>query len=111
MKKSVMEMVHTMVNGGAVNMDELRAEVNAEWERMEKEQQEKVEAYDAAKEVVRGIVSDKPMTAKEIYEASKNWPRNFTVNKVGYGLRALWDDIVDKHDNGKNPNTYTAKAV
>ena len=110
MKKNVFEMVVAMVNGREVaDMDTLRNEVNAEWERMENKRNANRNAYEAAKVVAFGILSDEPMTAKAIFEASDEWPDGFTANKVGYALRNYWNDEVVKHDNGKSAYTYTVK--
>ena len=111
MKKSVFEMVVAMVNGQPVaDMDTLRDEVNAEYERMNAKRQANKDAYDIAKGVAFGILSDKPMTVKEIFAAGEGqWPNTFTPAKVQYALLHYWNDEVDKHDNGKSAFTYTAK--
>ena len=110
MKKNVFEMVVAMVNGQPVaDMDTLRAEVNAEWERTNAKRLANKSAYDAAKDVAFSILCDKPMTVKEIFAASDEWPDGFSASKVQYALLHYWNDEVVKHNNGKNAFTYTVK--
>lgn len=111
MKKNVFEMVVALVNGQTVaDMDTLRAEVNAEWERANAKRNANKGAYDMAKDVAFGILSDKPMTVKEIFAAGEGeWPQGFTAAKVQYALLHYWNDEVVKHDNGKSAFTYTVK--
>ena len=111
MKKNVFEMVVAMVNGQPVaDMETLRNEINAEYERMNAKRKANKDAYDAAKDVVFGILCDKPMTVKEIYSAGEGlWPDGFTSAKVQYAILHYWNDEVVKHDNGKSAYTYTVK--
>lgn len=111
MKKNVFEMVVAMVNGQPVaDMDTLRAEINAEYERMNTKRQANKSAYDAAKDVAFGILCDKPMTVKEIFAAGEGqWPEGFTAAKVQYAILHYWNDEVVKIDNGKAPFTYQVK--
>ena len=109
MKKNVFEMVVAMVNGREVaDMDTLRNEVNAEYERMNAKRQANQDAYTAAHDVLMGALTDKEQTAKELFERNE-WPDNFTQGKLNYALRAMWADEVRKIDNGKSANTYTRK--
>ena len=111
MKKNVFEMVVAMVNGREVaDMDTLRNEINAEYERMNAKRQANKDAYDTAKGVAFGILCDKPMTVKEIFAAGEGqWPDGFTAAKVQYAILHYWNDEVVKHDNGKSAYTYTVK--
>ena len=109
MKKNVFEMVVAMVNGREVaDMDTLRNEVNAEWERMESKRQANKDAYDAAHDVLMAALTDKEQTSKELFEGNE-WPEGFTQGKLNYALRAMWADEVNKVDNGRSANTYTRK--
>lgn len=60
--------------------------------------------------VIRAVMSDKPMTEKEIFAAAAdNLPADFTPIKVrNVLLREMADEVV-KADNGRNPNTYTLR--
>ena len=111
MKKNVFEMVVAMVNGQPVaDIELLRNEINAEWERTSAKARANKSAYDAAKEVAFGILCDNPMTVKEIYaEGEGQWPEGFTASKVQYAVLHYWNDEIVKHDNGKNAFTYTVK--
>ena len=109
MKKNVFEMVVAMVNGREVaDMDTLRNEVNAEYERMNAKRQANQDVYTAAHDVLMGALTDKEQTSKELFERNE-WPDGFTQGKLNYALRAMWADEVRKVDNGKSANTYTRK--
>lgn len=56
---------------------------------------------------IRKVMSETPMTEKEIFEAAKaELPTDFSAIKVrNVLLREMASEIV-KDDNGKNPNTY-----
>ncbi len=109
MKKNVFEMVVAMVNGQPVaDMDTLRNEINAEYERMNAKRQANQDVYTAAHDVLMGALTDKEQTSKELFERNE-WPEGFTQGKLNYALRAMWADEVRKIDNGKSANTYTRK--
>lgn len=109
MKKNVFEMVVAMVNGREVaDMETLRNEVNAEYERMNAKRQANQDVYAAAHDVLMGALTDKEQTSKELFERNE-WPEGFTQGKLNYALRAMWADEVRKVDNGKSANTYTRK--
>lgn len=111
MKKNVFEMVVAMVNGQPVaDMDTLRNEINAEYERMNAKRNANKSAYDTAKDVAFNILCDKPMTVKEVFAAGEGqWPDGFTSAKVQYAFLHYWNDEIVKHDNGKSAYTYTVK--
>ena len=109
MKKNVFEMVVAMVNGREVaDMDTLRNEINAEYERMNAKRQANQDVYAAAHDVLMDALTDKEQTSKELFERNE-WPEGFTQGKLNYALRAMWADEVRKIDNGKSANTYTRK--
>lgn len=61
--------------------------------------------------VIRAVMSDKPMTEKEIFEAAKaNLPADFSAIKVRNILLREMEPMVAKADNGRNPNTYTLRG-
>ena len=110
MKKSTLEAICNYLNGdNSVDLSVLREEVNAEWERMNEKRNANKSAYDMAKDVAFAVMSDKPMTVKEIFAASDEWPQGFTAAKVQYALLHYWNDEVVKHDNGKSAFTYSVK--
>ena len=109
MKKNVFEMVVAMVNGREVaDMDTLRNEINAEYERMNAKRQANQDIYAAAHDVLMNALTDKEQTSKELFERNE-WPEGFTQGKLNYALRAMWADEVNKIDNGRSANTYTRK--
>ena len=109
MKKNIFEMVVAMVNGREVaDMETLRNEINAEYERMNAKRQANQDVYTAAHDVLMGALTDKEQTSKELFERNE-WPEGFTQGKLNYALRAMWADEVRKVDNGKSANTYTRK--
>jgi len=110
MKKSTLESIRNYLNGDeTIDLSVLREEVNAEYDRLNAKAQANRNAYDVAKEIAFDVMSDKPMTVKEIFAASDEWSQGFTAAKLQYALLHYWNDEVVKHDNGKNPFTYTAK--
>lgn len=109
MKKNVFEMVVAMVNGQPVaDMDTLRNEINAEYERMNAKREGNKAIYAAAEKILLDALTDTPQTSREIFDAN-TWPKDFTIGKLNYALRAMWADKVVKHDNGKSAFTYTRK--
>ena len=61
--------------------------------------------------VISAVMSDKPMTEKEIFEAAKaNLPTDFSAIKVRNILLREMEPMVVKADNGRNPNTYTLRG-
>ena len=61
--------------------------------------------------VIRAVMSNKPMTEKEIFNAAAdNLPADFSAIKVrNVLLREMADEVV-KTDNGRNPNTYALRG-
>lgn len=110
MKKSVLESLVKYFNGEAdkVNVDELRAEITAEYDHITEKARGNAEKYEGAREVVLNALSpETPKTDLEIFEAVKDeLPDGFSRSKLRYGLLNYWADSVKKIDNGKNPNTY-----
>lgn len=110
MKKSTLENLCNYLNGDtSVDVAALREDVNSEYDRLTAKARANKDAYAAAKDVAVSVLSDTPMTAKEVFAATDKWPDGFTSNKVQYGLNNYWTDVAVRHDNGKNPYTYTAK--
>ena len=64
--------------------------------------------HPAAHDVLIAALTDKPQTSRWIFDAN-TWPKDFTIGKLNYALRAMWADEVVKHDNGKSAFTYTRK--
>lgn len=113
MKKSVFEMVVALVNGREVaDMDTLRQEVNAEWDALMEKSKAKVAPYEAAKPIVMNYLrqATEPQTTAEIFAALESQlPDDFTENKLRYAFRVTWANAIVKHENGKNPLSYSLK--
>lgn len=112
MKKNTIESLYAyfVKNDNTVDLSTVVEDVRAEYERTNAKTKAKMDAYAVAKPIVLGVITDNPMTVKDIYEACKNdLPDDFSSHKIQYALRTYWVDDVDKHDNGKNPFTYSAK--
>ena len=111
MKKNTLMNIVALVNGQPVdNMDELRKEVNEEWNRLNAKQEKNRNAYEAARELAFELLSDTPMTVKAIFAAGEDrWPEGFTAAKLQYAFLRYWADGIEKHDNGRSAYTYTRK--
>ena len=60
---------------------------------------------------IRKVMSETPMTEKEIFEAAKaELPADFSAIKVRNVLMREMADEVVKTDNGRNPNTYALRG-
>ena len=88
-----------------------RDAVNAEVAKGEAKAQANREAYAAAHDAVMSVLSDAPMTVKDIVAAcGDELPEGFSASKVQYGLLNYWTDEVVKIENNKAANTYRRKA-
>ena len=111
MKRSTFAQVVALVNGQEVaNMDELRAEINTEWQCFEEQKAARRATYDDVKDIVFAAMSKtEPQTVKAIYARCDGIPLDFTSNKLQYALLNYWADEVVKHDNGRSAYTYTLR--
>ena len=112
MRKSTMQSLVSYLNGNTIdNLDEIKAELEAELNRNAAKAEANrglyAMAHDAVIESLR--TNGVPMTVREIVEDA-GLPDGFTASKVQYGLLHYWADEVEKHTNGKDANTYTLKA-
>ena len=110
MKKSTMQSLVNYLNGAAVtNLDEIKAELEAELNKGAEKAAKNRAMYDAARAIVISGLTDTPVTVAELYEAIKdNLPEGFTRSKVQYGITNYWTDEVVKHEG--HPATYTRKV-
>ncbi len=110
MKKNTMIALVNYLNGETVtNLDEIKAELEAELARNENKANHNREVYAEAFKAIREVLAqnDTPMTVADIMTEA-NLPEGFTAGKVQYGLRAMWADEIQTI-SGK-PNTYALKA-
>lgn len=112
MKKSTMIALVSYLNGATVdNLDEIKAELEAELNRNAEKAAANRELYESAKSVIfEGFrVAGAPITIAELYEEIKgNLPQGFSKSKVQYAVTRLWSDEIVKTE-GKT-NTYTVRA-
>ena len=112
MKKSTLSTIREYLNGKTLTEQELtdlRAEVNKEYDELVAKAAANAELYETAHELVMEQLSDTPMTAQELYDACLTGLPDFSISKLRYALREMWAAEVVKHDNGKNPLTYSRK--
>lgn len=110
MKKNTLTALYNyfVKSDNTVDLSAMVEDIRTEYEKFADKANEKTALYDAAEKVLLGALTDKPQTSREIFDANV-WPKDFTVGKLNYALRAMWADEVVKHDNGKSAFTYTAK--
>lgn len=108
MKRNTIQSLVSYLNGETVtNLDEIKAELEAELNKGAEVKAAKDATYDAAWDIVRGVLTmtTAPLTAAEITEeAAAKLPDGFGKGRVLYGLNHQWADYVVKIE-GK-PNTY-----
>ena len=113
MKKSTLEALYNLVNGTGSLTDELREDVIAEYERTTAKANANTVLYNTALEVLKSVDDwDEPMTTKELCaKYADELPDDFSASKMNYAMRTYgdWMAAFEKHDNGKNPYTYTQK--
>ena len=111
MKKSTLVAIYNMLNGQDVNVEELKAEVTAEYERVTAKANANAQLYAEAHDAVMAVMSQTPLTVAEIYEAcSEELHEGFTDKKVQYALLHYWNDAVEKVENGKKAFKYKLKG-
>lgn len=110
MKKYTLEAIRNYLNGDTtIDLDALRKEIDEEYNRITAKSRANADIYAAAHDTIFNASEwDKPMTVKEIYAAIEaELPADFSANKMQYGFLNYWAAEVVKHDNGKNPYTYS----
>ena len=109
MKKVSLHSLVNYLNGETVtNIAEIKAEIEAELAKGDAKKQANADAYEQAKPIVLGALSDTPVTIGELYdEIASDLPDGFSKGKVQYAITRLWADEVTKIE-GK-VNTYTRK--
>jgi hypothetical protein len=107
-----MEALHAYLwnHDDSIDLNALASEIHAEWERTTAKSRANATLYDAAHDVAMEIFNDTPMTTSDAFEAGE-WPEGFSLSKLRYAVREMWSDELEKHENGKNPLTYTKKSA
>ena len=107
MKKNTIETMISYLNGETVDTTALRDELTNELERLNAKANANRTAYALAHDLVIGVMSETPMTAKAIYEAAKDeLPDGFSASKVQYALLNYWANEVVKIEQPKSANEY-----
>ena len=108
MKKSTLKSLVAYLNGETVaNINEIKAELQAELSKGEEKAKANRDLYAAAHEAVMGVMNDTPMTVADIFAACEDkLPENFTKAKVQYALLHYWNDEVVKVENGRSAYQY-----
>ena len=109
-KNTISALYNYFVNSDdTIDLSAVVEDIRAEYERTVAKSQAKANAYDAAKPIVFGVMTE-PMTVKEIFAKCENdLPDGFTAHKIQYALLNYWRDEVVKIDNGKSAFTYMVK--
>lgn len=108
MKKTTMKALVDYLNGNTVtNIDEIRAELEAELAKGAEKANANRKLYDDAREVVLSCMTSVPTTVAQLYESCKDaLPEGFTKSKLQYALTNYWAEYVVKIENPKNANEY-----
>jgi len=109
MKKSTLSAIYSaLLDSGYESTDPIMEEISKDLNKGEAEKAQKAEAYEVAKPIVLGALTDTPVTIGELYdEIADELPEGFTKGKVQYAITRLWVDEVTKTE-GK-VNTYSRK--
>ena len=111
MKKNTITALYNyfVKNDDTVDLSTVVEDIRAEYEKSAAKVNAKASAYDEAKPIVFGVMTE-PMTVKEIFaKCEDELPDGFTAHKIQYALLHYWMDEVVKIDNGKGPFTYQVK--
>ena len=112
MKKNTMIALVSYLNGNTVdNIEEIKAELEAELNRGAEKAQKNRELYESVKPIVMEGFKDAgvPITIAELYESIEgNLPDGFGKSKVQYAVTRLWIDELVKTE-GK-VNAYSLKV-
>ena len=106
MKKSSMQSLVNYLNGATVdNLEELKAELEAELNRGAEKAQKNRELYEEARGAVyEGLrIAGTPVTIAELYaEVEDKLPENFGKSKLQYAVTRLWSEDIVKHEGKVN---------
>ena len=107
MRKNTIETMISYLNGETVDTSALRDELTSELNRLNAKANANREAYALAHDVVLSVMSEQPMTVKEIATACGDaLPEGFSPSKIQYALLNYWADEVVKVENAKSANQY-----
>lgn len=111
MKKATLMSLVSYLNGeNMTNLDEIKAELEAELNRNAEKAAANRELYEAAEAVVMDGLrrAGALVTISELYEEiADELPEGFTRGKLNYALTRMWNDKVVVVSG--SPNTYAIK--
>lgn len=114
MKKSTMMSLVSYLNGETVtNLDEIKAELEAELNKNAVKAQANRELYAEAHDVVMNGLAEAvgPVTTSELYEAvADQLPDGFTKGKMQYAMSRYWVDELNVDKSSKGAALYSLKA-
>ncbi len=114
MKKSTMMSLVSYLNGETVtNLDEIKAELEAELNKNAVKAQANRELYAEAHDVVMNGLADAvgPVTVSELYESiADQLPDGFTKGKMQYAMTRYWVDELIADKGSKGATLYSRKA-
>lgn len=112
MKKSTLEALYNLVNGNGTITEELRNEINAEYERTTAKTRANKTLYQTAYDALMSSPNwTDAMTSSALWAAvAAEMPDGFTEAKMRYGIRNYWADEVEINDEEK-PATYKRKTA
>ena len=98
-----MQSLVNYLNGATLtNLDEIKAELEAELNKGAEKAAANRELYERAKAIVLANMTDEEVTATELYESVKDaLPEKFNRSKLSYGLNHYCSDAIDRKSNGK----------
>ena len=104
MKKSTMNTILSLIATiDTPEAEAVRSELTAELNKGAEVKAQNAEIYEAAKAVVMGELSDKPVTCGELFEVLEDkLPEGFTKGKLSYALTRLWGDAIVKVEGKVN---------
>ena len=110
MKKSTMTAIANYIE----NVPELAteyAELRAELDKNAAKAEGNRKLYAAAHDIIMAHLSaTEPLTVAQVAEmCADELPENFSKSKIQFAFSNYWKDEITKHENGKNPYTYTKR--
>lgn len=98
MKKNSLRSLVAYLNGETVtNIDEIKAELEAELSKGEAKAQANRDLYATAHDVAMAVLTEVPLSIAEWYAACESeLPEGFSKSKLQYAAREYWSDELVK---------------
>ena len=108
MRNSSIRTLYAFFHGENVNLDEVKADVEAFMKDDIAKRAATTQRYNVLKERVMNVLTETPITMREL---APKVGSDVSDAQIQYGIRNFWTDEVGVIDNGRNPKTYYRKAV